>query len=244
MADKPNSTQLFPAVVVLLLVIMAFLLGTLYQKVQLLEKTGGTKTVDTVGNQPSNNTPPPAVQAGEVEPVTDADQVRGDRNARIALIEYSDLECPYCQSFHPTAQQAVDEYDGQLMWVYRHYPLDFHPTAMPRAIASECIAKIGGKELFWDFIDKIFESSNLSAQVDLIELARSMGVNVGQFESCIADPAIAEIIQEDLALGTQAGVSGTPGNILLDTQTGETRLIPGAVPYSQLKSSIDELLAL
>ena len=75
--------------------------------------------------------------------MTKEDWVFGNRNAEIALIEYSDLECPFCKKFHPTAQQVVDEYKGKVMWVFRHYPLSFHANAQKEAEASECAAELG-----------------------------------------------------------------------------------------------------
>lgn len=241
MTEKSNTGQLFPAVIVFLLVIMAFLLGTLFQKVQILEKGGvvAANNAPQVAN-PNDTAPVAAEAAGEVEPVSDKDHVRGDRKAKIALIEYSDLECPFCQQFHATAQQVVDEYAGQVMWVYRHYPLSFHPEAKPRALGAECAAKLGGEDQFWAYIDKIFEVQGFTGTA--ASVATGLGISQNQFDTCIADAAIQAIIDEDVDLGTTAGVTGTPGNILLNVESGETKLIPGAVPFSQLKPVIDELL--
>lgn len=98
-----------------------------------------------------------ASQASLLPKITAQDHVRGNRNAQIFLIEYSDFECPYCKSFHPTAMQALEEYGDKIGWAYRHYPLDMiHPNARPAAIASECVAELGGDEAFWKFADEIF----------------------------------------------------------------------------------------
>jgi protein-disulfide isomerase len=243
MTEK-SGNQLFPAVVILLLVVMAFLLGTLYQKVQLLEK-GGTTQVANAGTNNNNAQPSNPSQiaeaAGVVDPVSAKDHVRGDRNARIALIEYSDLECPYCQQFHGTAQQILDSYKGKVMWVYRHFPLSFHPTAMPRAIGSECVAKLGGEDKFWAYVDKMFSTQGFTGTPD--EVATGLGIDKAKFDDCIKDAAIKAIIDADEASGTKAGVTGTPGNILLDTKTGDKQLIPGAVPFEQIKPVIDQMLA-
>src|SRR3989344_533240 len=72
-------------------------------------------------------------------PIDDTDHIRGDKNAPVKIIEYSDLECPFCKRFHPTLQQAVDEYKGKVAWVYRHFPLDaLHSKADKEAEAAEC----------------------------------------------------------------------------------------------------------
>lgn len=99
----------------------------------------------------------PSVQAAKAVPPIDfkKDHILGDRNAPIAIIEYSDYQCPFCHAVHPTYKQIMKEYDGKVMWVYRHFPLSFHPEAMPLAIASECVASLKGNDAFWAFSDKV-----------------------------------------------------------------------------------------
>lgn len=91
-----------------------------------------------------------------VAPVTEIDHISGNAQAKLALIEYSDYECPYCQRFHPTAKQLIDN-NSDVMWVFRHFPLDnIHKNARPLAIASECIAKLAGNDGFWKFTDAVY----------------------------------------------------------------------------------------
>jgi len=236
----------FNMLLVLALIVCAFAIGYLFNKVQSLEKGGSSNTNIAAGNannQPSNPSVPTPPQAGDVDPVSDSDHVRGNRNATIALIEYSDYECPYCKSFHPTAQQALDEFGENLMWVYRHFPLDqLHPKARPSAIASECVAKLGGNDAFWKFTDTLFNATSWTI-ADLPNFATQAGVDKAAFESCQKDSSIADIVQNQYESGISAGVSGTPGNILLNTKTGEKRLIPGAVPFASLQSAIGQMLS-
>jgi len=239
--DKKLLEKLAPLLLVFV-VVLAFAAGIFWQKVQILEKGKDTNAADTAQADPQN---PP--EAGEVAPVGKADHVRGKRNARIALIEYSDLECPFCKAFHPTAQQAIDEYPNDLMWVYRHFPLDqLHSKADKQAEAVECAGKLAGNDGFWSLVDKIFEvtpSNNGLDNSTLPDLAASVGIDKAVFADCLASGEFAKHVEDDYQSGIKAGVTGTPGNILLDTKTGKTRLIPGAVPYEQLKQAIDEMLA-
>jgi protein-disulfide isomerase len=93
----------------------------------------------------------------ELQGLQDGDHVRGNKDARFLLVEYSDYSCPFCARFHPTAQQLVEEFDGELAWVYRHFPLDqLHPTARSEAEASECVAKLAGEDAFWSFTDALY----------------------------------------------------------------------------------------
>lgn len=87
------------------------------------------------------------------------DHWRGDRNAQIAMIEYSDYQCPYCKRVHPTLTSLLQEYDGKVLWVYRHYPLySIHPDALPLARGAECAAELGDEEDFWKFSDQVLSS--------------------------------------------------------------------------------------
>lgn len=206
-----------------------------------------------VGSAPVPGSPNQPTQAGEVAdkavsvaPLRDNDHIKGDRNARVLLFEYSDLECPFCKRFHPTAQQAVDEYKGQVTWVYRHFPLDqIHSKADKEAEAVECANELGGSDGFWKLTDKIYEVTPSNNGLDLEtlpDLASQVGLDKNSFKTCLDSGKYTEYVEADYQSGIKAGIQGTPGNILLDTKTGKTLSIPGAVPYDSLKSSIDSLL--
>lgn len=205
---------------------------------------GGAKSVTVENNQ--NVVPPQAVPTPEVQPLSNEDHLRGNKNARILLIEYSDLECPFCKSFHATVKQTMDSYDGQVAWVYRHFPLDqLHSKARKEAESSECAFELGGEEAFWKFIDKIFEVTPSNNGLDLSklsQLAGEIGLDGKQFQSCLDSGKYASKVEEQYQSGVKAGVSGTPKSFLLDTKTGKIETIPGAVPYTNLKQSVDNLL--
>jgi len=227
------------------LIIGAFYIGTLKTKVDLLQNgTGGTQGVGA--NAPVAGAPAAPLTADNVPKPSEDDWVRGDRNAEIALIEYSDLECPFCKQFHPTAQQAVEEYDGKVMWVFRHYPLSFHANAQKEAEAAECAGKLGGNDAFWEYIDAIYERTTATgtgfALEDLAPLAGEQGLSESALQTCLDSGEMAAKVKEQMDGGTAAGVTGTPGNILLNVKTGKTVLIPGALPFDQIKTNIDSLL--
>lgn len=96
----------------------------------------------------------------DIDPVTDKDHILGSKDADIVIIEYSDLECPFCSRFHGTMHQVVKDYDGKVAWVFRHLPLEqLHPNAFNKAISSECVFDLGGEEKFWSYIDAIFKNA-------------------------------------------------------------------------------------
>jgi len=261
-STKPESTKssskrkggVFEKVVPVLLVLsigLAFLVGTLWQKVKNLEEGGATTQVSTgTTTSPGGTAPPPSGatggklaegQASKIPEVSEGDHVKGSRDAEVFLIEYSDYECPFCQRFHPTAQQVLDEYGGQVAWVYRHFPLDsIHPSARSAAEASECVAELGGNDAFWEFSGKLFEGAPASLK-QLASIATQAGVNSGAFQSCLDSGKYKDRVEESYQGGLASGVTGTPGSFVVNSK-GEAWIVPGAVPFESLKVTIDEAL--
>lgn len=195
-------------------------------------------------NAAPTNPDEPAV--GPVKPVDKDDHVLGDvSKAKVVMIEYSDMECPFCKRFHPTMQQAVKEYGSQVAWVWRHFPLSFHQNAQKEAEASECAAELGGNTAFWKYLDAVMERTAAGgtgfALDALVPLAKEQGLNEAKFKSCLDSGKYAQKVRDQMASGEAAGVTGTPGTILL-TRDGRSQLVPGALPYESLKQSIDSML--
>lgn len=199
------------------------------------------------GNVPSAapSQDPNTPKVGTVKPVSKDDHILGDAKAPVTLIEYSDIECPFCKRFHPTVQQVAKEYKGKVKIVFRHFPLNFHANAQKEAEATECVAELGGNAKFWSFLDKIFERTTANgtgfALDALAPLAKEVGVNEQKFKACLDSGKYAQKVQQSIAEGSAAGVDGTPGTILLG-KNGKSVLIPGAVPFESLKVEIDKLL--
>lgn len=181
---------------------------------------------------------------GEIRPVNEQDHIRGASNAKITVVEYSDLECPFCKMFHPTMQQIVDEYPNDVRWVYRHFPIEqLHSKAAKEAEATECAAEQGK---FWEFTDKIFEVTPSNDGLDpkeLPELAKQVGVSdITQFTTCLESGKYQQHVQDDIADARSAGGRGTPYSLIL---VGNNKIpIPGAQPYEAVKQAIDRALTL
>jgi protein-disulfide isomerase len=89
----------------------------------------------------------------EVPALAPDDRYLGNINADVVIIEYSDIDCPFCKKFHPTMERIAQEYGSKIAWVYRHFPLDsLHPEARTKAEATECVAQIAGNEVFWKYL--------------------------------------------------------------------------------------------
>ncbi|MBU0572727.1 DsbA family protein [Patescibacteria group bacterium] len=242
-STKEGTFEKLTPILLVATVILAFAVGILWQKVSTLE--GGK--VEGVA-QPADVVPPPADgkltedQVKNIVPISDEDHIKGNKDAKVILIEYSDLECPYCSTFHATAQQLKDEYGDDIAWVYRHFPLEFHDRARPAAIASECAAEKGGDESFWAFIGGVFadQTTNLT-DAGLKKVAANIGLDASEFANCLEAGNNDEKVENQYQGGMAAGVNGTPGNIILNDK-GEAWLIPGALPFDSMKQAIDVAL--
>lgn len=199
--------------------------------------SGGTQVADN-GANPAGSPTNPGGDGVTVKPVTADDHILGNVNAAVKIIEFSDFECPFCQRVHPTIQQAVDEYDGQVAWVYRHLPLEsIHSKARSAAEASECVADLGGNGAFWSFADSIFDGAPASLD-NLSALAVQVGVSASAFNNCLNGGAFAQAVDDDIADANAAGGSGTPYSVVV-APNGKTFTISGAQPYASFKSIID-----
>jgi protein-disulfide isomerase len=190
-------------------------------------------------NAPAAPTPTPEPPPAEDVPeVTDEDHVRGNRNAKISVIEYSDFECPFCKRHHPTMQKVVDTYGDDVNWVYRHFPLSLHQNAMTSAVASECADEVGGNDAFWKFTDELIKTDTY----DFEQIAADIGLDTAKFKACLDDNDYEQQISDEADAGGSAGVGGTPGNFILNNETGDAVAISGAVPFASFKTQIDKML--
>jgi protein-disulfide isomerase len=141
-------------------------------------------------------------------PVSQRDHVRGDLAAQLTLVEYGDYECPYCRAAHPVVREVERLLDGQLRFVYRHFPIvSAHPHAVRAAEAAEAAGAQGG---FWPMHDRLYESNLVLADEILVRLAIQIGVDAQRFVADLAAGNYLDRIREDMASGQQSGVTGTP----------------------------------
>ncbi|KAA3625765.1 MAG: hypothetical protein DWQ02_21200 [Bacteroidetes bacterium] len=182
----------------------------------------------------------------QVAKITSKDHIKGNKNAPVKIIEYSDFECPFCKRFHNTMNQVMDEYaeGGQVAWVYRHFPLDsLHPEkARLEAVTSECVAEIGGDEAFWAFADAFFAVTPSNNQTDVVvvlpEIISDLGLSQRKIDECVASGRYDQDIQNAIDNAIATGGRGTPWSIIV-TESGEKYPVNGAQPYGAVKALID-----
>ena len=244
----PTPNNFNTKALVILLVIASYFLGVLTTKVSYLEKNSSSSNKPKAVAESQPSTPPPVKQpaTGKAKPITSADHIRGNKDAKITLLEFSDLECPFCQRFHLTMQEVMKTYGDKVRWAYRHFPLSFHANAQKEAEASECVAELSGNDAFWTYIDKIFERTTANgtgfALDKLGPLAGELGVDQTQFQSCLDSNKYEKLVKGQIEDGTKAGVNGTPSTFVINSK-GESQIVVGAQPIDALKTVIDQSLS-
>jgi len=201
----------------------------------------------TSGN---NNVVPKQLFKGKA--ISSSDFVEGKTNAKVFIVEYSDPQCPYCAQLYGTMKQLRTEYDTKAAFVYRHFPLtQIHKNAFDESRAIACAGQLGGKEKFYAYIDTLYgyESSKQSTDIPATgkeDFARSIGLDMTAFSTCMKDNQTAQLINDSIADGVAAGVQGTPSTfILVKTKKGyeQINMVDGARPIDFFKTAIDEALA-
>lgn len=188
----------------------------------------------------------PAATGAEVADVLNEDHILGNRDAEIVIVEYSDIECPFCKIFHNTMHEIVRQYDGRVAWVYRHFPIaQLHANAIREAEATECAAELGGNTAFWTYIDAVFEATNSNDSLDLAQLpiiAGQVGLNQAAFTECLNSGRHSETIRKSIEEAVKSGARGTPYSVIIP-KNGPRVVINGAEPLESVKAKIDILLA-
>ncbi|HOZ03254.1 MAG TPA: thioredoxin domain-containing protein [Candidatus Woesebacteria bacterium] len=236
--SSPNSIVLI--VIGLVLFVAGFFLGKLWQENQSL-KQGAQQPV---AQAPAGDTGPTQETLNKAPAPQKEDNTVGAKNPKVVMVEYSDFECPFCNRFHPTTKQIIDEYPNDVALVYRHYPLSFHAFAQKSAETSECVAKAGGNDAFWKYADYIFaqQADGTVMSQDLIdESVAQSGANADAVKGCVDSGEMTAKVNAQLAEGQAAGVQGTPGTIVF-TKDGAQELIGGALPYEQVKAVVEKYL--
>ncbi len=177
-------------------------------------------------------------------PVASEEHFLGNKDAKIVIVEYSDTECPFCKSFHKTMEQVVADSDGEVAWVFRHYPIPvLHSKATFEAEATECAWEQGGNDAFWKYINRLFDVTTSNDGLDKSELpkiATYAGLDVKTFNECLESGRQKEKVANDVSDGVKAGVRGTPSSfILVKGKLVDT--IPGALPYDAVMKMLAEI---
>ncbi|MFH1695815.1 MAG: DsbA family protein [Candidatus Micrarchaeota archaeon] len=132
---------------------------------------------------------------------------KGNPDAKIVVIEYSDFQCPACGSAYSYSKDAVNEFQDQIRFEFRHFPLSNHPFAFKAAVAAEA-ANDQGK--FWEYHDKLFENQDHLLRADLIKYAEELELDIEKFTATLDGNEKDALINSQIQQGNINKVSGTP----------------------------------
>ncbi len=145
---------------------------------------------------------------GEYDVATKDDPLLGSNNPKVTIVEFSDFECPFCRQSFPTIRSLVSEFGDTVQYIYRDFPLEsIHPNARAAAVAGYCAQK---QDKFWQMHDKLFQNQDNLSELDILNYANQVGLNISQFSTCIKSDEAQNEVSQDLVDGANAGALGTP----------------------------------
>lgn len=174
-----------------------------------------------------------------LDEVGDFEWTKGNSEAEVVLVEYSDFECPACAFYYPLTKQLAEEFEDDILFVYRHFPLrQIHRNAEDAAVAAEAA---GNQGMFWEMHDILFDKQEEweeqgNADELFVSYAEELELDMEQFERDFEDRDLLQKVRQDYASGTKAGVNGTPSFFL----NGEKIQNPNG--YEELRDLVTEAL--
>jgi protein-disulfide isomerase len=207
--------------------------------------TAGSPTA-TVAAAPQESPPETVATTRQAPPPAAAPidgRTLGSPQAPVTIIEFTDLQCPYCARFAlETWPQLRARYvdTGKVLFVARDLPLAFHAFAIPAAVAARCA---GAQGRFWEYREALFRGQSRLATAPYDEIARRFDLDVERFAACRADPATAAAVREDAALAARNGITATPTFVIGRVVDGQFRgeILSGAEPIEAFAARIEAL---
>ena len=231
-----------PPLLVGLLVVAAFAIGSMWTQLKMLKSNQETPTVQPSVQAPSAPEEPQEVSE-EVwqEMVKNPMAVKGEKNAKVTMVEFSDYQCPFCKRYaEETMAQIEKEYiaSGKVRYIVRDLPLEFHQFAQAAAEAAKCA---GAQGKYFEYGDQLFANQDSwSKEADVSKTfsgyAATLGLNGAKFSQCLTNGEQKAAVEADAALAKKAGLGGTPSFVI------NAKILVGAQPFVQFKAAIDEAL--
>jgi protein-disulfide isomerase len=191
---------------------------------------------------------PKTLQPGDIVLSIDDDPVKGDKNARLVLVEFSDFQCPFCaRYFRETFPEIEKDYvkTGKLKYVFRDYPIEgAHKDAFKAAEAAGCALDQGK---FWEMHDRLFANQTALGFSDLAKHAQAIGLDVPKFQQCLDREEYSTEVRKDMADGQKTGMTATPAFFLglIEPDSRKVKVLTviiGAKLYGTFKEAIDNAL--
>lgn len=182
-----------------------------------------------------------AAQIGKIVVDIEGAVYMGDEKAPVTMIEFSDLECPFCkkhndEAFNQIKEQYIDT--GKVKYVFKHFTPtlvnpNYHPDAINAALSVECVREQGGNEAFWEMESRVFANQGANSVNNLKFMAQELGYDIS---ACLDSEKYLDKIKKDFSDGQSAGIRGTPGFIINGNP------VSGAQPFSVFQQVIESEL--
>jgi protein-disulfide isomerase len=159
-------------------------------------------------------------------PADEVRHLRGNKDAKIYLVEFIDYECYFCNMFHGTITNIFNKSNGKVAIVHKHFPLSsIHPNASNASIASECVARLSGDGNFWKYTDTLILNNKIFSDDYFKQEALKLGIKASDFNTCMADATIKGIVDKDQSAGMSLGVRGTPFTLIVKNEGGRLEIL-------------------
>lgn len=167
---------------------------------------------------------------------------RGNPDADVVLVEYSDYSCPFCGRVHPTLKSLIQQ-DSNLAWVYRDYPI-INPESARHAEAAYCGGELGGNEVYWNFVDAMLVGGFRFSMEEFVKIAEESEISVDEFKNCYESRDMQERVMSVVKEAIESLSNyqlGTPTTVVYNRKTGKNRLVVGALPKESFLQAIEEV---
>lgn len=220
---------------------IAYYVGKVTTELRLIKQEVNIE--NNVAKQPDQDQKSREEIAKNVEPLSNDDHVYGNREASVVIYSYSDIECPYCATFHETMSEVMRDYSENVAWVFRHFPLDaIHKNAREAAISSECVAAQTEDPVFFNYLDTLFANQAEITTTLIQKKAETLVGDVDKYRECKSGDESTAKVQRDQESGLKAGIKGTPGTIIYNSSTDNIIVVPGLVDKEALRDAIDSII--
>lgn len=245
-ADTLGIVQIVLLVVILLLGLTGNFGGSMSADGIKSAVTSALKDFDfpKTAAQPAAAAPQPAavskIDKTELETFYKNGYVFGPKDAKVTIIEFSDFECPFCKRHanNGTIDTVLKTYEGKVNMVFAHFPLSFHPLAQKAGEAAECVGKQGGATAFYEFKKALYAEPSPTREAIKKVAGAIKGIDAAAVEKCIDGGEMAPRVAAAMQFGQKLGVSGTPGNIVMNNESGEFQKVSGAVPATSFDAAV------
>ncbi|MEI6426608.1 MAG: thioredoxin domain-containing protein [Candidatus Absconditabacteria bacterium] len=206
--------------------------------------TGGTaqEAAPTTAETPSEAS---TLSQDTIKSILAGAHFQGKEDAKIVLVEYSDLLCPFCKRHYndQTMEKVVQKYPNDVALVFKNMPLpQLHPTAPKGAQGLYCAGKLGGSDKYYAYMAEAFKAEEFT-DTSVVDIAKGLGLNTTQFTACYNDQATKDAVDASVKEGNSLfGINGTPGNVVINRETGKYVVVNGAYPFEKFDTEVSALL--